>query len=200
MEHFNLRNITTWIYRTMIINALFVLCSLPVISIGAASTAAVDTVHHLRTSESDDVFRYFIQSFKSHFKAATKVWIGLLIVGGLTLYNVLNFQPTGNVSSLLWIVQWPLLFQIFIVSIFVFAILSRFEISGMRALKLAWIMGNRNLLLSIGFIGATVIGVEVGRYVPAINIFILMGALHILLDFVLDVSYKRIQLDLNMEA
>jgi len=200
MEHFNIRNITTWIYRTMMLNALFVLFSLPVITMGAASTASLSTVHYLRESGQDDIFRHFVMSFKMYFKPATKVWSVLLIVVGMTVYNVLNFSPLGGIQSVLWMVQWPLLFQLVVVTIFVFAILSRFEVSSIRALKLAWIIGNRNLLLSVGFIGAVVIGIEIGRYIPAINLFLLSGALHILLDVMLDVSYKRIQLDLNLEA
>ncbi len=199
MEHFSLKNIMTWIYRVIMLNGLFILFSLPIVTIGAASTATVATAHNLRVSNSDDVYKYFVGAFKSHFKTATKVWLGMLLFGGVLLYNLINFEPIGSIGSLIWLIQLPLVFQVVMIGLFVFSILSRFEVSSMRAVKCAWIISNRNLLLSIGVFGFIVLGFEIGRYVPVVNIFLLSGTVHILIDYVLDISMKRIKLDQNIQ-
>jgi hypothetical protein len=48
--------------------------------------------------------------------------------------------------------------------------------------------------------GLTIIGLELGRYIPAFNIFLLAGLLHILQDIVLDYAVKRIRIDQKREA
>lgn len=200
MDHITFRHITRWIYRAMMLNALFLIFGLPIITLGASSTATLATAHHLRQEDADDIFSYFLSSFKAHFVVSTQVWVSMMCFGGAVVYNLVHFQPNGLVASIVWLIQWPLIFQVFIVILFVFSVLSRFEVNAMRAVKSAWILANRNLLLTIGMMGLTVIGLQLGRYIPALNIFLLAGLLHILQDIVLDYAVKRIRIDQKLEA
>ena len=59
----------------VVLNLLFVLCSLPIITIGASMTAMIAV--SLRSVEYGDgyVVKSFFHSFKESFKQATEAWI-----------------------------------------------------------------------------------------------------------------------------
>ncbi len=54
--------------------------------------------------------------------------------------------------------------------------MARFELKGLLAIKAAWIVGNRYLLISIGVMGCTIVLFNMSLYVPASQ-FLLLGSL-----------------------
>ncbi len=200
MKHLSLKNITEWIYRLMYISSLFVIFSLPVITAGASASACAYLAHQARVGGERPQFSTFFERFKTSFVSATKVWIGILLFGGGVVYNLLGTVPTSALKSILWMIQWPLLFQTAMVVLFTFQVIAIFEVGSMRALKTAWIIANRNLLLSLGIMGSLVAGFEIGRYIPAIHLFILPGMFFLLSDYVLSLALVRIDMDHQVEA
>ena len=70
--------------NTMLLNILFLLCCLPVVTIGAAFTALFSGCRALMNDEA--CFRAFFRSFRSGWKRSTLAWIiHLIVLGVLTL-------------------------------------------------------------------------------------------------------------------
>ena len=60
---------------------LWILCSLPIITIGASTTALYySCMKRIRTKEGYPLKNFF-SSFKINFKQSTLIWIGLMIIG-----------------------------------------------------------------------------------------------------------------------
>ncbi len=93
----------------VILNILWIICSLPIITMGAATTAMYYTVFQYQTNDEDEVFRPFFRAFGKNFLQSTLLWLPILAVGALMTFNVRYLFAYGG-SNLLWIV-------IFIVSI-----------------------------------------------------------------------------------
>lgn len=117
------------------INFLWLLCSLPVVSLGGATIAAYDVAMKMAAGEEGHVGRQFLASFRANFK--TGIPYGLLLLFGS--YAVwLNFslfnQIEGNPIILLamgiiavFALMWSFLYA--------FALQARYENTLLRTLK-----------------------------------------------------------------
>ena len=67
----------------MLLNVLFIITSLPVVTIGASSAALYSVT--LKLSREEDVYplREYLSSFRKNFRKATILWVILFIVGML---------------------------------------------------------------------------------------------------------------------
>ena len=108
------------------LNILWLVCSLPIVTLGASTTALVYSCMKLRADEGY-IFRNFFKSFKENFKQSTILWLIYLVVGallglGLIFWN--NYTMPG--SKLIWgvVLAFSILYLISI--LYVFAIQSKF--------------------------------------------------------------------------
>ena len=73
---------------------LWILCSLPIITIGASTTALYySCMKRIRTKEGYPLKNFF-SSFKINFKQSTLIWIGLMIIGFVFFYRLSNCHGT----------------------------------------------------------------------------------------------------------
>lgn len=61
------------------LNVLFVICSIPVITIGASTAALYSVTLKLVKKEEGPIIKSYFKAFKSNFKAATITWVLVLI-------------------------------------------------------------------------------------------------------------------------
>lgn len=111
----------------LLVNLLFVVCSLPVVTIGASATAMYYVLGRIRRQEGT-VTKDFFRSFRENFRQATLYWGALLLVA-LALYW--NFRLISGWTGALYSVMMVLLILVswFAVSwgSLVFPLLSRFD-------------------------------------------------------------------------
>ena len=67
----------------VILNLLFVVCSLPLITVGASATALCYTTLKLRDGDEGGIFKYFFKSFRQNFLQATLIWVVLAASFGI---------------------------------------------------------------------------------------------------------------------
>lgn len=87
-------------FDVMVLNLLWVFLSIPIVTIGASTTAVYYVTMKLAQDEDSSVFQMFFKSFRENFKQATAIWLiflgsGLLL--GLDLYFFFRMQtaPSG---------------------------------------------------------------------------------------------------------
>ena len=71
----------------MLLNILFLVCSLPIFTIGASFTAMYYVTLKLAENEEGYIARGFLKSFKQNFKQATIIWLILLFFGIVLVLN-----------------------------------------------------------------------------------------------------------------
>ncbi|MCR5089981.1 MAG: DUF624 domain-containing protein [Oscillospiraceae bacterium] len=74
---------------TLILNLLTLLCSLPVITAGAAIAAMNDLTIHIIRREEGSMFRGYFRSFRANFRQATLLWLLILAAAGLLYFDYL---------------------------------------------------------------------------------------------------------------
>ena len=82
------------------INILWMLCCLPVFTIGASTTAMITALYAYRADEPCGV-RVFFRAFKASFGKATALWLLMLLLAvtlGLDYYLVANMEFAGRMA------------------------------------------------------------------------------------------------------
>lgn len=123
--------------NTMFLNIIFLICCLPVVTIGAAWTALFSACRVML--EDGPCFKTYFKSFFSSFKRATLAWLiflPILLVMVVTAVLVWNFRingmPLGQVSMVVSVVAIVLVLAVITMT---FMFYSRFECTLKQLLK-----------------------------------------------------------------
>ncbi len=85
-------NIGDWI----ILNILFVLTSLPVITAGASMTALYQVALRRQRGESNYAAREYFKAFREEWRQSTVLWLIFLLTGGLLLFDIFYVNNLGR--------------------------------------------------------------------------------------------------------
>ena len=139
------------------LNLLWFICSLPIVTIGASTTALYYASLKLVREEDSSLTRQFFRSFRENFKQATVLWLILLGVGlflgadGYILYH-LRLSAAGPLA-----VMWTLILAVVIaasvvyviVLLYVFPLLASVCNTNRAMLKNAFLIGTQYLFATI---------------------------------------------------
>lgn len=139
------------------LNLLWLICSLPIVTIGASTTALYYASLKLIREEENSVTRQFFRSFRENFRQATVLWLILLGVGlflagdGYILYH-LRQSAEGSLAVL-----WTLILAVVIaasivyviVLLYVFPLLASVSNTNRAMLKNAFLIGTHYLFATI---------------------------------------------------
>lgn len=150
----------TKIADLMVLNILFCVTSIPLITIGASWTALYSVTLKMVRDEEGSVSRSYFQSFRQNFRQATLLWLGVLVVLALLVLDirVLNGMAEGTAPGLLRVgVEILALLGIMVLQ-YLFPSLARFEASLADTLKNACMMALAHLpktaLMTAAAVGA----------------------------------------------
>lgn len=150
----------TKIADLMVLNILFCVTSIPLITIGASWTALYSVTLKMVRDEEGSVSRSYFRSFRQNFRQATLLWLGVLVVLALLVLDirVLNGMAGGTAPGLLRVgVEILTLLGIMVLQ-YLFPSLARFEASLADTLKNACMMALAHLpktaLMTAAVVGA----------------------------------------------
>ena len=89
--------------NSILLNVLWLLCSLPVVTMGASTAALYYVVFQYQTSDETAVIKPFFRAFVKNFKQATLLWIPTLAIITLLILDLRYLFAYGG-SSLMWVV------------------------------------------------------------------------------------------------
>ena len=119
----------------MLLNILTAILCLPIITAGAAITALHYVSLKMVRGEEGYIFKDYMRSFKQNFKQATAIWaIGLVIILIFVgdYYILLNAE---NVPQGLGMIILAVSIIVFVVSRYIFPVLSHFENTTLKTIK-----------------------------------------------------------------
>ena len=130
-----------------ILNVLYLVCCIPVITIGAATTALYYNTLKMAENRESYVWREVLRTFKENFKQATIIWmiilvIGAVLVGDFLVMGGIGSQALASVTAIVVIVVGVFLI---LTAVYVFPVLARFDNSVLNIMKYALLMAIRHL-------------------------------------------------------
>ncbi len=186
----------------VILSALWVIFSIPVFTMGAASTALYYTVHKTLRRSRGYIYSNFWKSFRENFKQSTLIWLILLAIYaifGMDLYLTWQFLKAG--------VQWGVMFYLFLVlvlmtivwNIYIVAYSARFENTKKMTMKNAAAIAVVNLGWSFLIMLLFLLGVLVIWLIP-ILLFLIPAVTTLLYDLILERIFRKYMSQEDLEA
>lgn len=122
-----LTQILSTLFDLMILNIVFVVCCLPVVTIGAASVALQQQTFSVVKGKGASVSGFFL-AFRENGKKATMVWLAFLLVSGIVymdtrLLQINQTSWSGFAAALLWSLYVICTAEL----LYVFALMAKFE-------------------------------------------------------------------------
>ena len=132
--------------RLIALNLLSIVCSLPVITAGASTTALYYCTLKLHKDGDIRVFHDFFKSFKQNFKQATVINLIMLAVAAI-LYMDLRIVGNidGTMSQVLYIVFFAFGILYMMVFLYIYPVLAKFYNSIKNTFRNAFLMAIRHL-------------------------------------------------------
>ncbi len=162
-------------WDVLIVNVLWVVCSIPVITIGASTTAMYYVTLRLVRDDDGYTFRSFFKSFKENFKQATIIWLIFLAVGTLLAFDLYYFVRLVSPSTLRTVMITAFLSMAFIwmaMFTYVFPLQARFYNPVKRTIFNSFFMSVRHVFSTIGMVAADGVIIFLSlTYIPQLTIF-----------------------------
>lgn len=123
------------------LNIMWLVCCIPIVTIGASTTALYAVMLKLVKNEEGYIFRGFFKSFKSNFRQSTIIWLILLFLGAVWTVDLrlAGIMP-GMVGTVLSAIFLILGFLLLSVMIYIFPLTARYENSIKATFKNALIL------------------------------------------------------------
>lgn len=141
----------------LILHFLWLLCSLPIVTIGASTTALYYTAMKAVKYEDGYVARRFFKSFKENFKQSTIIWLIMLFAGFLCGWY-LSYSIETHKSMLTMFSTILTCVYVFIL-IYVFPLQSKFDNKITVTIRNAFLLSVKNfpwtllMIVALGLIG-----------------------------------------------
>ena len=140
----------TRIVNIVLLNVLWVLCSIPIVTMGAATAALYYTMLKINRDEDTLITEMFFRAFRQNLKQGSGLTI-LFVVSGVLLYADYNIYKSmeGTMSSIalaglvLLVVVWGMIFS------YAFPLLAQFDNTMIQTLKNAFFLSVINFKKTI---------------------------------------------------
>lgn len=134
----------------IVLNILFIVTCLPVITIGAAITSLYSVMMPFTKDENDFLFKNYFKSFKSNFKESTIIWIILFIITSIILFNMSFWYSIGSlISTIIFALMGLVMIVLFLCFLYVFPLIVRFSNDTGQTIKNAIFIGFSHLKSSL---------------------------------------------------
>lgn len=135
------------------LNILFIVCSLPIFTIGASATALYYVTLKMVKDEESYITKSFFKSFKENFLQATGIWLIIVVVSSVIFmdYKIVTNEmyasaiSSGAVKNVIMVASMVMSIVIAFITVYVFPILAKFENSVKNTIKNAFLMSIRHL-------------------------------------------------------
>lgn len=149
------------VWNLILLNVLWLVCSLPVVTVGASTTALYAVLLKMRDGAENHVVRGFFKAFRENFKRGTAVWLVLLAALAVCGLDLALVSQTQNIAVRVFFMA-GLLF-VAMAWTFAFLLVARYEntwkghlknavllaVSQLPRLLLAWLLWGACIFLTI---------------------------------------------------
>lgn len=136
-----IKKLTQLIYAGL----LWFICSIPIVTLGAATTALYEVLLKLQKDEEGAIGRAFFRGFRGSLKSATLVWMPILAVELVFGLNLFYYAILGGGQYPVQSVLFGILTVLALTAYgYVFPILAKFENTTAGTFRMAFLLALRN--------------------------------------------------------
>lgn len=133
--------VMTKIFDILLLNILWLICCIPVITFGASTTALYYVMMKLVRDEENGIVRGFFKAFKENFRQSTLLELIFLVPSVILVvdFSALKLMP-GKLASTMWVFLVLMLCLLICTAVYAFALQARFVNTVKNTLKNALIL------------------------------------------------------------
>ena len=150
-------NLDNWIMRffsrifdVVILNFAFIICCIPIITIGASLTAMYSITLKMVRNEESHIIRGFLKAFKQNFKQGTVIGVIAIII---TFFITVDLRIIGIIGDdkfkVLQVLCYVLAIWAYIIFLYAFPLLAKFKNRTKEVFKNSFILSVINLKWTI---------------------------------------------------
>lgn len=110
------------------LNLLFVICCIPIVTIGASTTALYYVTLKMVKNEECYITKSFFNSFKNNFKQSTTIWMIAFVMGIIFVVDLrIMSQNDALIFKIITVIVFAMLFVYIFIMTYVFPVLSKFD-------------------------------------------------------------------------
>ena len=133
----------------IILNFIYVLTCIPILTIGAANTALYTVAFKIGTKKENGIIKEYFNAFKDNFSQSTKIWLVYLLIGVTAFFNICLFYVMQGSLHYLFIVFMIIFALLICMGSYTFPLLSQFNNSSKQVMK-------NGLILSFAYLPRTI--------------------------------------------
>ena len=113
----------------IIVNVLFLVCCLPVVTVGASLAAMQKVTQAMALDEDNGIVKTFFRGFRENFKQATLLWLMMLVFGVSMLCNYLLITGfiAGTLAMVLKCVLVVFSVLVLVMAVYMFPLMARYQ-------------------------------------------------------------------------
>lgn len=173
------------------ISLMWFICCIPIVTIVPATTALYYTTVKVIRRERGYISREYFRSFKQNFKTGTLSGIILLLVTLLLFWDrYLTKAMEGNSAFIFFTIFNALILIVFLGSVFICPVLSRFTVGVKNLFKTSFFMAMRHLPTTI-LVAAIILAASFILYIFPILLCIVPALACLLISFLVEKVLKK---------
>lgn len=155
------------------LNILYIICCIPIITIGASTSALYYVTMKMVANEEGYITKSFFKAFKDNFKQATLIWLLVLLAGTIFFvdFRILNTME-GTLGKVVYVIICAVSILFLFMMVYIFPLLAKFENTIKNSIKNAFLISIRHfpytILLIIGGIAPFVIVYFITALLPVL--------------------------------
>ncbi|NLK78595.1 MAG: YesL family protein [Clostridiales bacterium] len=184
------------------LSVFFVICSLPIFTMGTAATALYYTVNKVIRNERGYIFREYVSAFKSNFKQTTPIWLLVIVISlvlGFDGYVMRQMGQNGSKLGAFGVVFIIMGLFLLAWALYLFAYMARFENTRKQSMKNALLIALVNLPWTAVIIILALACMSL-LYVLPISLIFVPGVFTLLESFILEKIFWKYMSEEDREA
>ena len=124
------------VFDLILLNLLWLACSLPVITIGASTTALYSVTLKMAANEEGYILRGFLEAFRRNWKQSTVIWLILLVIGAALGADFMIVRRLPGVLGAAGMALTGAAAMLYLIeAVFVFPLIAKFENTAIHMMK-----------------------------------------------------------------
>lgn len=178
------------IYETVILNLLWIIGSIPVVTIGVSTSALYYVYGKKERGIKYEVFKDFWKGYRENFKQSLIVGSGIIIILAINIFNILNLSRFGRQHLLMLSFQLFITIQILLVSLIVFPLIARFRMGIKDIIKNSLLLAYKHILTSLSFLLILAFFIAFTIFIPSF-IFAIFGFYGLISAHIIERIFKK---------
>ena len=163
------------IFDLFILNILWLLCCIPIVTIGLSTTAAFYALIQRARQEDTMIYQDFFHSFKQNLKPGLILGILLTLVGGFLGFDIYLCKVSGTGIFTFFMFFFGILFLFWaFTTLYAYPILAKFERKTIQILIWAFTLSIQNIGMTLMMMFVVIAGIWACHIIPGL-IFIMFG-------------------------